>query len=79
MRRSRQTQIRALLRASPDGLTTGEIASRVDGSAASIHRTLQRMPDTYIDRWVRREDAQTRPLCAVWCAVVPPDNCPRPT
>ena len=40
MKRSRQTQIRALLRASPDGLTTWEIASRVDGSAASIHRTL---------------------------------------
>jgi hypothetical protein len=35
---------------------------------------LNKFPDAYIDRWIKRGNITT----AVWCVVVPPPNCPRP-
>ncbi len=32
------------------------------------------MPDAYIDRWIKNGQR----VSAVWCVVVPPENCPRP-
>jgi hypothetical protein len=74
---SRIRAIRALLRAAPDGMTVHEIEAemtRVDQS--HISRILRAMPDAYIDRWLYVEG--TRWARAVWCVVVPPEDCPRP-
>jgi len=34
------------------------------------------MPDAYIDRW-QKINAKNN-YAAVWCVVVPPENCPKP-
>ncbi len=67
-------QIRALLRANSDGLTSRELRACTGQSASSVHSTLRFMPDVYIDRWVK----YSRGYAAVWCVVVPPADCPRP-
>ena len=74
MRKSNQEKIRALLREHTDGLTVAAIAARIDSSPSATIRSLQCMPDAYIDRWqlARREAA------GVWCVVTPPENCPKP-
>lgn len=35
---------------------------------------IHKFPDAYIDRWIKKDNY----LTAVWCVVVPPENCPRP-
>ena len=59
-----------------DGLTTKEISERLEKKHDTIYAALQNMPDTYIDRWTRAE--QQLPSQAVWRAVVPPEDCPKP-
>ena len=68
--------IRRLLRANSDGLTVAEIASALDIVGEGLRLTLSRMPDAYIDRWIPAK--QRRPCTAVWCVVVPPEDCPKP-
>ena len=69
--------IRALLRENPDGLTAIQITKALGISkGATTRRCLESMPDTYIDRWVNPVRGQWQ---AVWCIVVPPANCPRPS
>lgn len=76
MRTYATKHIRQLLREHPDGLTLKTIAERVDRAEGTVRQLLSSMPDTYIDRW----DGPTRgQYAAVWCVVVPPDNCPHPT
>jgi len=74
MRKSNQPLIRKLLREQTDGLTVAEIAKLIGSSPRSTIKSLQCMPDAYIDRWqlARKEAA------GVWCVVVPPENCPKP-
>ena len=74
MRTNATNQIRALLRAHPDGLSTTEIAKHVNREASNTGKLLHGMPDTYIDRW----EKTNRAYAAVWCIVIPPDNCPHP-
>lgn len=69
-------KIRQLLHQYQDGLTTKEIAERLEKRHDTIYAALQNMPDTYIDRWL--EAQQQLPPQAVWCAVVPPEDCPKP-
>ncbi|CAB5220179.1 hypothetical protein UFOVP232_75 [uncultured Caudovirales phage] len=76
MRTAASKKIRELLRANPDGLTIQEVNAVVQMESHNLRHTLRDMPDTYIDRWVERP---RQALAAVWCAVVPPENCPRPT
>jgi hypothetical protein len=64
-------RLRVLLRANPDGMTTGEMYAALGGLQKSIAAALLRMPDAYVDRW-------QSPVRPVWCVVVPPENCPRP-
>ena len=74
---SRIRQVRTLLRAAPDGMTVHELLSlmpRVQESHMS--RILRAMPDAYIDRWINVRGGRWHR--AVWCVVVPPENCPRP-
>jgi predicted DNA-binding transcriptional regulator YafY len=74
---SRINQVRLLLRENPDGLTVYQLADATGVDRTHLSRVLNKMPDAYIDRWVAFQEGQ-RWMRAVWCVVVPPDNCPRP-
>lgn len=74
----RRQILRDALRANPEGLTIPNLmmfVPRVDDRV--LYHDLTVMPDTYIDRWVKNPH-RGAPFLAVWCAVVPPPNCPRP-
>ena len=75
MRTNATQSVRTLLRASPDGLDVGTIANNLEREPSSIRKRLAKMPDAYIDRWMRHG---RNPPIAIWCVIVPPDNCPRP-
>jgi hypothetical protein len=75
MRTNATAELRNLLKANPDGLDVGTIANNLEREPSNIRRLLATMPDTYIDRWIRKVG---NPPIAIWCAVVPPENCPRP-
>ena len=75
MHKSNHQSIRMLLQQYHDGLTNSEIAERLGKNASHIRLALSKMPDVYIDRWTARRKQWT----AVWCVVVPPQNCPKPT
>jgi hypothetical protein len=73
--KSKHDLVRKVLRESEDGLTAKQITVQVQVDADSLSRILDAMPDTYIDRWVGPDRGQ---FSAVWCAVIPPENCPHP-
>ena len=77
MKNHREVAVRKLLRATPDGLTVEMIADKVKTDKTHVGRILKRMPDAYIDRW-SPSPAGHRWWRAIWCVVIPPDNCPRP-
>ena len=68
-------QIRALLRTHSDGMTLEQIVWAVKRDKANIKKIIRAMPDAYIDRW---EAVPRKQYAAVWCVVVPPEDCPRP-
>jgi DNA-binding transcriptional regulator GbsR (MarR family) len=71
------TKLRALLRASEDGMTVRELTEATGHRSSVVFEMLKGMPDVYIDRW-RKTVGRGRPYSAVWAAVVPPSNCPYP-
>ena len=73
MYKSNHHAIRMLLQHHHDGLTVSELAERSGKNREAVNRALPLMPDAYIDRWI-----SCRQWAAVWCVVVPPENCPRP-
>jgi hypothetical protein len=75
MRKSNHYGIRMVLQKYPDGLTISDIAERLEKEPPPMRRALLGMPDAYIDRWI----AHRKQWVAVWCVVVPPENCPKPT
>lgn len=75
MSKSMHPDIRRLLHRHHDGLTPIEIANLLNIKTDSVRNALKHMPDTYIDRW---KPVYHEPPHAVWCAVVPPEDCPRP-
>jgi hypothetical protein len=69
--------IRAALRAKPDGMTLKELCDLFPTRLArNIRISLKALPDAYIDRW---ESAPRKQYKAVWCVVIPPEDCPHPT
>ena len=74
--KSRQQEIRQLLRANPDGLTPREIATKINSVSKNVRKSLHEMPDAYIDDWCRGKRGIS--LQAIWRVVVPPPNAPRP-
>lgn len=76
MSRSRHPEIRALLRANDDGMTVAQISAALDIKQDNVRQALEAMPDVYIDRYLEPVRGQ---YPAVWCAWVPPPNCPHPT
>lgn len=76
MRTFATAAVRKLLRTNPDGMDVGTIANTLEREPGNIRKLLNTMPDAYIDRWTKFGGVG-RP-CAVWCVVVPPENCPPP-
>jgi predicted ArsR family transcriptional regulator len=76
MSKSQHPRIRALLREDLDGLTAGEIADKLELKTDSVRNALLNMPDAYIDRWLAARQGKREE--AVWCVVIPPENCPKP-
>jgi len=74
--KSKHDIVRKVLRDSADGLTVKEIVDLTQIDKDPLSRILQTMPDAYIDRWSGPTRGQ---YSAVWCVVVPPENCPHPT
>jgi hypothetical protein len=74
--KSKHDLVRKVLRDSEDGLTAKQITEAVGVDKDPLSRILATMPDAYIDRWSGPTRGQ---YSAVWCVVVPPENCPRPT
>jgi len=72
---SQHPRIRHLLHEYYDGLTAAEISELLEIKPDSVRNALKAMPDTYIDRW---KVIYHEPPSAVWCAVVPPKDCPKP-
>jgi hypothetical protein len=73
--KSKHDLVRKVLRESEDGLTAKQITEAVGVDKDPLSRILQTMPDAYIDRWSGPTRGQ---FSAVWCVVVPPENCPHP-
>jgi hypothetical protein len=71
----RINRVREILRATPDGMTIAQLAELAGTHTSHVHRMIHKFPDAYIDRWLKKGQRCT----AVWCVVVPPENCPRPT
>jgi hypothetical protein len=66
-----------LLRANPDGLTLKQIVDEFpQRTLVNVRRSLKALPDAYIDRW---ESAPRKAYKAIWCVVIPPEDCPHPT
>ena len=74
--KSKHDLVRRVLRDSEDGLTVKQIMDLSQVHTDSLSRILQKMPDAYIDRWSGPTKGQ---YSAVWCVVVPPENCPQPS
>jgi hypothetical protein len=74
--KSKHDLVRKVLRDSEDGLTVRQIVDLTQIDKDPLSRILQTMPDAYIDRWSGPTKGQ---YSAVWCVVVPPENCPHPT
>ena len=75
MSKSKHDLVRKVLRDSEDGLTVKQITDAVGVDKDPLSRILQTMPDAYIDRWSGPTRGQ---YSAVWCVVVPPEDCPHP-
>jgi len=76
VRKSSLLAIRELLRGDLEGLTVAQMAELTGAPQNSVQRALKAMPDAYIDRWT--STGRQRYYRAVWCVVVPPENCPKP-
>jgi hypothetical protein len=74
MHKSNHHAVRMLLQKYHDGLTVSEMAERLEKAKPCIQRALPQMADAYIDRWTSCKSQ----WAAVWCVIVPPENCPKP-
>ena len=75
MRKSNHHAVRMLLQQYHDGLPVSEIAEILEKKPSPMRRALLEMPDAYIDRWI----ACRKQWVAVWCVVVAPEDCPKPS
>ena len=78
MKKPHAPALRDYLRACADGRTVEQIAPVIGASARTTRKVLYRMPDVYIDRWLK-EPGNRGQYQAVWCIVTPPPHCPYPT
>ena len=77
MTKPKNDVVRKVLQDSADGLTVKQIVELTQIDKDPLSRILATMPDAYIDRW---QASQSRhKYVAVWCVVIPPANCPKPS
>lgn len=76
MKTDQRAAVRALLRQYDDGMSVVEIADVLGIPHRTARYAVGSMPDCYIDRWVKLPRGQHT---AIWCAVMVPEHCPRPT
>jgi hypothetical protein len=76
MRKSRHHLIRETLLAYEDGLTKSQICTISGIDARSLKKSLDAMPDVYIDRW---EKPKRRLITPIYIAVKVPEDCPKPS
>ena len=69
-----QAKIRDILAQVPDGMTTKQLALKLNVDQASVSRSLKLMRDVYIDRWQKT----TSRYSAVHCLASIPKDCPHP-
>jgi predicted transcriptional regulator len=69
-----QAKIRDILAQVPDGMTTKQLAVKLNVDQASVSRSLKLMRDVYIDRWQKT----TSRYSAVHCLASIPEDCPHP-
>lgn len=74
---SHHPKIRKTLREHADGATINRLAELLSLKYETVRRALVNMPDVYIDRWTKKP--KSRRYEAIWCVVIPPENCPPPT
>ena len=74
MSKSIHPRIRFLLRQNDDGLTASQVSTHINSKPDTVRNALKNMADTYIDRWIYLRGMYT----AVWCIVIPPEDCPKP-
>ena len=67
-------KIREVLTGS-DGYTVKEIMLSLGVDRRVLIRSMQSMPDVYIDRWRGPVRGQ---YAAVWCVAAVPSDCPKP-
>jgi predicted transcriptional regulator len=79
MKHSTHEKIRQTLREFKDGLSVKEISDETGMPKSNLRKALKRMPDTYIDRWYEATGVGKGKYGSVWCIVVPPEDCPRPS
>jgi hypothetical protein len=75
VRNSRHQAIRDLLLAAEDGLTTKQLAEKLNSNVTSTNLTLRNVWGVYIDRWTKPRRGQH---AAVYMCVEVPENVPRP-
>ena len=75
MRKSRHQLIRDTLLAHEDGLNKSQICNITNISPNSIKKSLDAMPDVYIDRW---EKPKKQIITPIYIAVKVPEDCPKP-
>jgi len=75
MRKSSHQLIRDTLLEHEDGLTKSQICNITNISPNSIKKSLDAMPDVYIDRWIVPAKKAVTP---VYVAVDVPEDCPKP-
>lgn len=76
MKRNLRVEVRALLRANPDGLTIAAMMDKLGAANNALRYALGAMPDVYIDRWVKSSNFGRH--ASVWVAVEVPEHCPPP-
>lgn len=62
-----------------DGLSPTSIAAALGITPRSVHGSLTRMPDAYLDRWKNVQMEKSVAQVSIWCCVKVPKNCPRPS
>jgi hypothetical protein len=73
-----QHRIRMLLQKYHDGLTLLDVSNYLNMNYTNAGRSLENMPDAYIDRWIPKVGKGPGKWSPIWCVVVPPENCPMP-
>ena len=76
MRKSTHQLIRDTLLAHEYGLTKSQICNITNINPNSIKKSLDAMPDVYIDRW---EKPKKRIITPIYIAVKVPEDCPKPS